>query len=489
MSLPPLLRFAGFEFPDLELTLSADFGETAPNYLALAGGRGETRLGYGSARRNRGAISVDYVIRNAGERAQMWPLRAALRALVGKGIRRLDYNAGGSWLWCFAEVVSVGMEEERSSVLGDVAQGASVEFAAPEPVWHLPPANAVARLDDASRTLGAYGATRRLWWQPRYMMPWPYGGIELPTMRKFARGGLTISNSTTLAQMRAQCSAGNEDTAYAPPAPITTDYTAPDEDDYIIQQRFLLRSSKRWEQMVMRLPAGADDAVVFFLLRSDAKGALDGAEIARAGQNSYSNAEVTKTVNIATTEAVWGQPDANGHYWALLEVYNFEQSGGEQFDSLLGYTPEGGSPLAPRVVNAAGGVATLNPAADNYADSLEFAIDYEGTDWAPASLILRLYAGAGPAGGLTLSRYDADGLLADRLRFGGAVAVNGDDYCANGAQGAFFRGATSLWAEPGAFLHPRLMALDAQQRNRFVLSGLKAGDDWTLSLYWEDAYI
>ena len=169
---PPasLLRFGSYEFPDMNFTISTNFGTTLPNYISMAGQRGATRLdGFRQAQRGRGTVAATMRLHNQADLDSMWLLRSALRGLAERGLQRLYYRDGGVGRYCWAEVEDISMDEDRATAPHDVFQDTSVIFAVPEPVWYHEPAIPVLRFGDAGLNFGTAGAVfGRARWTPTY---------------------------------------------------------------------------------------------------------------------------------------------------------------------------------------------------------------------------------------------------------------------------------------------------------------------------------
>ena len=171
---------------------------------------------------------------------------------------------------------------------------------------------------------------------------------NLTEMSRYNRG--TPRGSSTLAQYHAQCVAANQISGFVPPDPITSDFTAPVGDHYIIRQRFLLRTDKRWNQVTLHLPDGVDDIEQVYILQSDPAGTIKSAEIGEVGH--YTWTPNPQTINRDLTLANWGSRNADGYYYFYLEAYFVEGGGGQQAGWRLGYRDEDGTTVAPKIVTA-----------------------------------------------------------------------------------------------------------------------------------------
>ena len=170
---------------------------------------------------------------------------------------------------------------------------------------------------------------------------------EYPTMEKFSRGSVaTTDSATTLATLRAQCVEANRDTGYVPPNPITSLFAEPNLDNYILRQRFLVSIDVRWSNFTLTAVTTVDDSVAVFALLSDRFGRL-GPELGKA-VIAYSGGN-TASADITISE--WGAADADGKWWAVLEVYCIEGGGVQEFDYGVGYIPDGGVAVAVATVN------------------------------------------------------------------------------------------------------------------------------------------
>ena len=170
---------------------------------------------------------------------------------------------------------------------------------------------------------------------------------EYPTMEKFSRGSVaTTDSATTLATLRAQCVEANRDTGYVPPNPITSLFAEPNLDNYILRQRFLVSVDVKWSNFTLTAVTTVDDSVAVFALLSDRFGRL-GPELGKA-VIAYSGGN-TASADITLSE--WGAADADGKWWAVLEVYCIEGGGVQEFDYGVGYIPDGGVAVAVATVN------------------------------------------------------------------------------------------------------------------------------------------
>ena len=170
---------------------------------------------------------------------------------------------------------------------------------------------------------------------------------EYPTMEKFSRGSVATTDlTTTLATLRAQCVEANRDTGYVPPNLITSLFAEPNLDNYILRQRFLVPIDVKWSNFTLTAVTTVDDAVAVFALLSDRFGRL-GQELGKAAI-TYQSANTAST-DITISE--WGDADADGKWWTVLEVYCIEGGGVQEFDYGVGYTPDGGVAVAVATVN------------------------------------------------------------------------------------------------------------------------------------------
>ena len=170
---------------------------------------------------------------------------------------------------------------------------------------------------------------------------------EYPTMEKFSRGSVaTTDSATTLATLRAQCVEANRDTGYVPPNPITSLFAEPNLDNYILRQRFLVPIDVKWSNFTLTAVTTVDDSVAVFALLSDRFGRL-GPELGKAAI-AYSGGN-TASADITISE--WGDADADGKWWTVLEVYCIEGGGVQEFDYGVGYIPDGGVAVAVATVN------------------------------------------------------------------------------------------------------------------------------------------
>ena len=171
--------------------------------------------------------------------------------------------------------------------------------------------------------------------------------VNLTEMSQYSRG--QPRGQSTLAQLRAQCVAANQQ-SYTPPDPITSDFTAPNANSYIIRQRFLLRTQKRWNQVTLRLPNGVDDIEHIFLIQSDIDGIIGSTVIGEVGHYTYTPNPVTNNQDLAL--AAWGIADTDGYYYFYIEAYFIEGGGGQRAGWQLGYRTEDSITVVPEYVTA-----------------------------------------------------------------------------------------------------------------------------------------
>ncbi len=184
----------------------------------------------------------------------------------------------------------------------------------------------------------------------------------LPTMEKYTKGTIDHSDSTTtLTDFRDRCVATNQDNTFTPPSTITSNIAEPSEDNYIIRQRFLIRTNDTWNRFTMTMPNGNDDAVFLFILQCNPWGENDGTEISKVVINGYSPFGTSATANSSAVAAAdWGTAQ-NGYYYALLEAYIVERTGGQIHDWQLGYRDSSNNTVAVKFVNTSSGFVDLDP--------------------------------------------------------------------------------------------------------------------------------
>ena len=221
------------------------------------------------------------------------------------------------------------------------------------------------------------------------------GNNTFPVLKRFSIPAAWGSGES-LSTLRARAVSANEDQTFVPPDPITSDAPPPAADNYMLRWRFLIRSSERWNRITLLMPDGCDDWLHVYLMRSTPGGSKTGSEIGSVKQLSYST--VAATVNSDITESDWGAAASDGYYYAMIEAYFGEKSGGEISDWRIGYRA-GVAVTPPETVNATGGLQNIdltgyqNPAADtsswDVVDSLRqaardelgyanFGLDYKG---------------------------------------------------------------------------------------------------------------
>lgn len=175
-----------------------------------------------------------------------------------------------------------------------------------------------------------------------------------PTMILYDRGSLSSTAVQTLAQYRAHQASATQHTTYRPLGRITSDVTEPAGDNYVLRQRFLLRTDEKWNRLDLKVPAvGVDDAIALFLLRSDRYGSITDHQLARAWR-PYTTSSITQQEAISQSDALWGERDPDGHYYLMLEAYLIEKTGAERLDYTVGYRTAANVVVAPGVVNGLG---------------------------------------------------------------------------------------------------------------------------------------
>ena len=199
-----------------------------------------------------------------------------------------------------------------------------------------------------------------------------------PSMGKYSRGTLNPTSATTLAAYRGQCTdgpGGNADSTFRPPARITSDIDAPDADNYILRQRWLVQvPAATWDQFQISVDSGLDDKVSVHLLLSDKFGRLDGAELAHVFLDYQPPGTAASAVQTIALSA-WGDPDDDGARWAVIEAYAIEHTGAENFDWKVSTRTRGANlPRGPFTVNGTdGGFPVVTAALEE--DTLSLDID------------------------------------------------------------------------------------------------------------------
>ena len=153
----------------------------------------------------------------------------------------------------------------------------------------------------------------------------------------------------SLATVQARAVAANEDTAFSPPDPITSNVTLPVADNYMLEWRFLLRLSNPWTAWNMVMPDGCDDWMHVYMFQSDAD-STQGTEIASVKQTSFTPQSVT--VNGTVSAGNFGAAASDGFYYVLMIAYFGEIAGGQRGRWQIGYTPQGASAVAAADVNS-----------------------------------------------------------------------------------------------------------------------------------------
>ena len=153
----------------------------------------------------------------------------------------------------------------------------------------------------------------------------------------------------SLATVQARAVAANEDTAFSPPDPITSNVTLPVADNYMLEWRFLLRLSRPWTAWNMVMPNGCDDWMHVYMFQSDTD-MTQGTEIASVKQTSFTPQSVT--VNGTVSASSFGAAASDGFYYVLMIAYFGEIAGGQRGRWQIGYTPQGASAVAAADVNS-----------------------------------------------------------------------------------------------------------------------------------------
>ena len=251
---------------------------------------------------------------------------------------------------------------------------------------------------DGKWVSGAYSAGKVAFFDGKfYRVKTAPGSNTFPVLKRFSIP-TAWGSGESLATLRARAVSANEDQTFVPPDPITSDAPPPAADNYMLRWRFLIRSSERWNRITLSMPDGCDDWMHVYLMRSTPGGSKTGSEIGSVKQLDYSPGAAT--VNSDITESDWGAAASDGYYYAMIEAYFGEKSGGQISDWRIGYRA-GVAVTPPETVNATGGLQNIpltgyqNPAADtsswDVVDSLRqtardelgyatFGSDYKG-EW------------------------------------------------------------------------------------------------------------
>ena len=173
--------------------------------------------------------------------------------------------------------------------------------------------------------------------------------VQPSTIEKFSRG--SAGQGSTLAELEAQCVAANRDATYS--VQPSSDFTAPTDNNYIIRLRFLMKSSDRITNTVMRLPNGVDHASLLFLVKTDSTGSSfntgsnDILAEMRQEAITTSATEITDTI----TDAQWGAAEADGDYYFWWSYYFIERTGGQHSELEFGYTPQGDTAITAATID------------------------------------------------------------------------------------------------------------------------------------------
>ena len=195
---------------------------------------------------------------------------------------------------------------------------------------------------------------------------------SFPVLKRFSIP-TTWGGGESVATLRARAVAANEDTAFSPPDPITSNVVPPVDDNYMLRWRFLIRSMSRWNRITLSLPNGVDDWMHVYLFQSDVAGKLDGSEISSVKKESYAGSSYTGNTDF--DESNWGSPAADGYYYAMMEAYFGEKTGGQQSRWEIGYRI-GVAVTDPETVNAPGGIQNIEAIGgyENPADDTAWAV-------------------------------------------------------------------------------------------------------------------
>ena len=162
---------------------------------------------------------------------------------------------------------------------------------------------------------------------------------NMSTMKKFSRGSITPSSS--LSDLNTQCVSANEDTSYRRLDFITTDFSPPDEDDYIIRIRYFMKTDRRMTNIRMTTSAsGVNEGVSMFLVRTDSTGStftpaneIDNLKI------GYTTSGISTSSNVNQSD--WGTAHSDGYYYFWFDFYFIEASGPQSSTGIsIGYTLE-----------------------------------------------------------------------------------------------------------------------------------------------------
>ena len=250
------------------------------------------------------------------------------------------------WVTSARGVDSTNTYEWVSSRTG--SSGAWGEFSAPA-IWALFSESGVGRetiyYPHTSETFPSSQLPDNTWGYLDY-------GLQLvqpSTIEKFSRG--SAGQGSTLAELEAQCVAANRDATYS--VQPSSDFTAPTDNNYIIRLRFLMKSSDRITNTVMRLPNGVDHASLLFLVKTDSTGSSfntgsnDILAEMRQEAVTTSATEITDTI----TDAQWGAAEADGDYYFWWSYYFIERTGGQHSELEFGYTPQGDTAITAATID------------------------------------------------------------------------------------------------------------------------------------------
>ena len=161
----------------------------------------------------------------------------------------------------------------------------------------------------------------------------------------FHRG--SIANSSSLAQIEAQCVPANSRTLSSDlTSPSTTNFTEFVGENYIYRQYIVLQTPNRLTNVKVRFPNGVDDAalIAIYPVNEDGSRASD-TPLATLFQRSYDSGTVTVSDTISQSE--WGSTER-----IRIEYFMIEIGGGQRGRWQFGYTEAGQAERVPQYITS-----------------------------------------------------------------------------------------------------------------------------------------
>ena len=348
---------------DAEKVTPSGTTPSAPSNFSVSGATGSAVLKWDLFTADGGATVTKwqyrYATTSAGVATATWTdMAGSGPATVTHTIENLLANT--AYYVQIRAVNGVGNGTATSTLSATTATTAAVPF---KPTLSVVPGNAQAVLSWVS---GGHGGSALTKWQYRQIS----GTQAYPTMAKFSRG--SVNGNSQITTFRSQCVSANEDSNYTPPDPITSDYTNPPAgSDYIIRQRFIVKTDKKWNRITLSMPHGCDDALSVHVWKTDAQGVIGANNsspyIGGVVQAVYTANAITQNTNITADGGAtdrWGDAESDGYWYVLVEAYMLELGGNEQFRWQFGWRDTDNVTTAPHILNESNsGLITYSPGA------------------------------------------------------------------------------------------------------------------------------